>query len=83
MNALARRYLRPALVFGGLAGLPLAADAQFQTPPNSAALYASSQTQATTQVLAAPLAPSFGYVPPAWGWGAPPTSLSWARPAAI
>jgi hypothetical protein len=74
MNASAIRFLKTALVFGALAGLPAAADAQFQTPPNSAARYAPSQTQATTQALAAPPAPSFGYAPPAWGapgWGAP------------
>jgi hypothetical protein len=65
MSALTIRCLTAALVIGGLTWLPQAADAQFQTPPQSAALYAPTQTQASTQALAAP--PVVGYAPPAWG----------------
>jgi hypothetical protein len=72
MNSLMRHGLHAALVLGGLTGLPLPSGAQFQTPPNSATLYTSPQTQGAVRALAAPAVPTFNYAPfPAWGWGFP------------
>jgi hypothetical protein len=72
MNTPTLRCLQAALVLGSLIGLPRTSSAQFQTPPNSAMLYTTPQTQGSARALTAPAAPMFSYTPfPTWGWGSP------------